>query len=196
MPITIDNGPIFRVKLGDVNIREIRKGSELEWGLYEITYTNKGPKDIDTGFDSENNIPNYVWGYPDYKKSIEDGTLEPNDFNLFIPDNASAEEAKSALGNNYGYRSHSDGWFSDNNCLIFFPAITHDFHRDLDIFCKWRQRKYCFNGTYAYEHEEKSEYTIYAFKKRDGSGGYEDGYYDDDLNLVSIDGDIVAEEEV
>lgn len=196
MPIVMDNKPIFRIKLGDINIREIRKGDELEWGLYEIIYINKGPKDVDKGFYMNNNIPIYVWGYPDYNKSISNKTIEPNNFYLYIPENASADEAKTALGNAYGYRSHSDGWFNDNICLLFFPAITYNFHEDLNIFCKWRQRKYCFNGTYAYDSHEESEYDIYAFKKRDGSGGFEDGYYDENLNLVDIDGDVISEEEV
>lgn len=49
MPIITGNKPIFRIKLRDANIREVRKGNELEWGLYEITYTNKGPKDVEVG---------------------------------------------------------------------------------------------------------------------------------------------------
>ena len=195
MPIAYTNKPIFRVKLSNVNLREIRKSDDLTWGLYEMSYTNKGPKDVESGYHEYENIPTYVWGYPDYNKSIKEGTIEPNDFDLYIPEDASAVESYITLGTGYGYKSHSDGWFDDNACLEFFPAVTRDFHKDWDIFCKWRQRKYCFNGTYMYEHEDVSTYTIYAYKKKNGSGGYEDGYYDKDLNPVEIDGEVVNEEE-
>lgn len=151
MPIITGNKPIFRVRLGDVRLREIKKGDDLTWGLYEITYVNKGPKDVDKGFYEYNNVPNYVWGYPDYNKSISEGTIEPNDFNLYIPEDATAEEAQASLGTGYGYKSHAINWYSDNACLNYIPAVTKDFYKDLSLYCKWKQRRYRFNGTYAYE---------------------------------------------
>ena len=189
MPIIIGNKPIFRIKMGttNLNIREVRKGTDLTWGLYEITYVNRGPKKVDVGWGTNKNIPNYVWGYPNQSKQ---------DFYLYVPDNATAAEAKAALGANYGYKSHSDGWFEDNSCFTFFPAITKDFHKDLTLFCKWRQRKFCFNGTYVYEKDDESTYDIYVFKKKNGSGGYEDGYYDEDKKPIQIDGEVINEEEV
>lgn len=157
MPIITGNKPIFRIKLRDANIREVRKGNELEWGLYEITYTNKGPKDVEVGWDEGQNIPNYVWGYPDYSKSINDGTVEPNDFELYTPEDATAVESFAALGAGYGYKSHAVKWYDDNTCLNYIPAITKDFYRDLSLYCKWKQRRYRFTGVYAYEKEEVVE---------------------------------------
>lgn len=148
MPIEYKNHPLFRIRFKDANIREVRHGDELEWGLYKITYVNKGPKDVIIGWQTGMNIPNYVWGYPHQEK---------DDFEIVIPDDATAAEAKSKLGAAYGYRSHSDGWFEENDCLSFFPAVERDFHKDLKLFCKWRQRKYCFNGTYLYEKEITEE---------------------------------------
>lgn len=162
MPIITGNRPIFRVKLKDVNIREIRRADELSWGLYEVTYINKGPKIVEGGYESTTNVPTYVWGYPNQTAAdkyiyIPDPSsgLNKKEFNIHIPEDATAEEAKAVLGSSYGYRSHSEGWFENNECsdFSFIPAITRDFYRDLTLFCKWRQRKYCFNGTYMYEKE-------------------------------------------
>ena len=83
MPALFGNGPLFRVRFEDINIREIRRGNELEWGLYKINYTNFGPKTIDLGFnDNKKNIPNYVWGYPDQKKA---------EFVFVVPEDAPAQ---------------------------------------------------------------------------------------------------------
>ena len=153
MPIITGNKPIFRVKLGDVQLREVKKGDDLTWGLYQITYINKGPKDVKTGFFEHENIPNYVWGYPDYDKSITDGTIEPNDYYIYTPDDASAIEAYATLGAGYGYKSHAVKWYDDHTCLNYIPAVTQDFYKDLSLYCKWKQRRYRFNGTYAYEKE-------------------------------------------
>lgn len=150
MPIITGNKPIFRVKLGDVRLKEVKKGDDLTWGLYEITYINKGPKNVDEGFYEYNNVPNYVWGYPDYNKSISDGDIEPNDFYLYMPDDATAAESLAALGAGYGYKSHAVKWYDDNACLNYIPAITKDFYRDLSLYCKWKQRRYRFTGVYKY----------------------------------------------
>ena len=129
MPIIIGNKPIFRIKMGttNLNIREVRKGTDLTWGLYEITYVNRGPKKVDVGWGANKNIPNYVWGYPNQSKQ---------DFYLYVPDDATAAEAKAILGNNYGYKSHCEKWHRDNTCLNYIPAITVNFHTDLSLFCK------------------------------------------------------------
>lgn len=153
MPIITGNKPIFRVKLKDVNLREVRKSNDLTWGLYEIKYFNKGPKDVESGYHEYENVPTYVWGYPDYNKSIKEGTIEPNDFDLYIPEDASAVESYITLGPGYGYRSHSMKWYDDNACLNYIPAITKDFYKDLSLYCKWKQRRYRFNGTYTWEKE-------------------------------------------
>ncbi len=148
MPIIVGNKPIFRIKVGDVNIREVKKGNDLEWGLYEITYINKGPKDVSIGYDNNKNIPEYVWGYPDYNKSISDDTIEPNDFYLYVPDDATAEESGQILGSGYAYKSHPLYWYDDPSCdsLYYIPAVTKDFYRDLSLYCKWKQRRYLYNG--------------------------------------------------
>lgn len=177
MPIITGNKPIFRIRYRDANIREVRKATELEWGLYEITYINKGPKDVEVGYEEDTNVPTYVWGYPNqtsadqYIYIPEDQSLDKNEFNLHVPENSTAAEAKEALGDGYGYRSHSDGWYDDNECLNYIPAITRDFHKDLTLFCKWRQRKYCFNGTYKYEEEQSSSVTVPAEAKVDNTTG-------------------------
>lgn len=143
MPIITGNKPIFRIRFDDVNIREVRKGNELEWGLYKISYVNKGPKNTD-----KENITNYVWGYPDYKKE---------DFYLYKPDDATAVESGSALGSDYAFRSHSSGWYSDRVCLNYIPAITRDFYKDLSLYCKWKQRRYSWNGVYKWMHRKTVE---------------------------------------
>lgn len=171
MPIITGNKPIFRVRLGDVKLREVKKGDDLTWGLYEITYINKGPKDVEEGFYEYNNVPNYVWGYPDYNKSISDGTIEPNDFNLYIPEDATAVESYATLGPGYGYKSHAIKWYDDNACLNYIPAVTKDFYKDLSLYCKWKQRRYTFNGTYAYDKEEETVVTIPAEAKVNNSTG-------------------------
>ena len=150
MPIIVGNRPIFRIKFKDADIREVRRGTILKWGLYKITYINKGPKDRSVGWEKGQNIPDYVWGYPAQSKL---------DFYFYEPDNATAEESKLALGDGYGYKSHSDGWFTEPECdeLYYIPAVTRDFHKDLSLFCKWRQRKFCFNGTYMYEKETEEK---------------------------------------
>lgn len=155
MPIIVGNRPIFRIRFGEVEIREVRKGTELKWGLYKIIYINKGPKDRSTGWEKGQNIPDYVWGYPAQSKVP---------FYFYEPENATAVESKEALGNGYGYRSHSDGYFEEPECdeLCYIPAITRDFHKDLTIFCKWRQRKYTWSGTYAYE--KKSEEVVWHWE--------------------------------
>ena len=136
------------------------------------------------------NIPDYVWGYPDYNPSKPESS--GSTFNLYIPEDSTAAEALKVLKAGYGYRSHSDGWYEDNACLNYIPAITKDFCRDLDLFCKWRQRKYCFNGTYMWEAKTESTYTIYAFKKNDGSSGY----YDEEGSQIWFDGNVIKEEDV
>lgn len=133
MPIITGNKPIFRIKFRDANIREVRKGNELEWGLYYIKYFNE----IKTEQEGEN-IGEYVWGYPDYK-------LE--DFYLYIPEDVpNLAETNVDMAE---YRSHNDGWYSDGSGeeLYYIPAITRNFHRDLTLFCKWRQRQYRYSGT-------------------------------------------------
>lgn len=145
MPIITGNRPIFRIKFSDANIREVRKGNELEWGLYEIKYENDGPRE-DTG-DNEN-ITEYVWGYPDYKKE---------DFYLYIPDNIPGEDEDPNIYPASTMRAHSDGWYDNENCggssgnLNYIPAITRDFFMDLTLFCRWRQRQYRFSGTMTYD---------------------------------------------
>ena len=64
MPIIVGNKPIFRIKFKDANIREVERGDTLKWGLYEITYVNSGPNTVPIGFSYDENIPDYVWGYP------------------------------------------------------------------------------------------------------------------------------------
>ena len=161
MPIIVGNKPIFRIKFKDANIREVRKSNDLQWGLYEVTYINDGPNTTTTGYTSSTNVPTYVWGYPNQTSKdhyiYEPAGLDKHNFNLHVPENATAAEAQQALGDGYGYKSHSDGWFDNNGCinypsaeLYYIPAITKDFHRDLDLFCKWRQRRYRYTGTYRY----------------------------------------------
>ena len=152
MPIIVGNKPIFRIKYKDADIREVYKGDTLKWGFYFINYINKGPKDVQAGWGAQNNILNYVWGYPNQSEE---------DFYLYVPDNITATEAESLLGKDYGYKSHADGWFDNHQCindeekeLFYIPAITRDFHRDLTLFCKWRQRRYVFSGIYRYEVDE------------------------------------------
>ena len=158
MPIIVGNRPIFRIRFQDAEIREVRKGNELKWGLYKITYVNKGPKEIETGWEKGQNIPDYVWGYPAQSKE---------DFYFYVPDDATAAEAKKILGSNYGYKSHPDYWFDSPDCseLHFIPVVTRNFHRDLTLFCKWRQRRFTFNGTYMYEKTESRSETIQAYAK-------------------------------
>ena len=150
MPIIVGNRPIFRIRFQDANIREVRKGNELKWGLYKIDYINEGPKKVGVGWESGQNIPNYVWGYPAQSKQ---------DFYFYEPEDVTAAEAKEKLGENFGYRSHSDGWFTKHECneLYYIPAVTRNFHKDLTLFCKWRQRRYKFNGTYSWLTEETSQ---------------------------------------
>jgi len=154
MPIITGNKPIFRIKFRDANIREVRKGTELEWGLYYVSYKNNGPRiDKETGFeDSDKNIIDYVWGYPDYKTE---------DFYLYVPENvpSAEEEALNAdVSHISAYRSHSEGWFDNEKCenkpedgLNYIPAITMNFHKDLTLFCKWKQRQYRYSGTLKYD---------------------------------------------
>ena len=146
MPVIHRNRPIFRIKFKDADIREVRKGNELQWGLYLITYTNKGPKDVIVGWEEGDNIPNYVWGYPNQKKE---------DFKLVNPEDATAAESKEALGDGYGYRSHAVGWYSNYDCddLYFIPVVERDFHKDMELFCKWKQRRYLYNGVGEYDKE-------------------------------------------
>lgn len=169
MPIIVGDKPIFRIKFGDADIREVRKGDELQWGLYEITYINKGPKDVSTGYEQNKNIPMYVWGYPN--RTSKDAYIYENtdEFPLTKPADATAVESATALNvepsDDYGYKSHSDGWFNNGGCinnsqeitkdsLSYIPAITQDFYWDLTLFCKWRQRRYRFNGTYSWDAQE------------------------------------------
>lgn len=144
MPILHNNRPLFRIKFKDANIREVRRGNELEWGLYEISYLNKGPSIVNVGWNYGENIPNYVWGYPNQSK---------NDFDLILPEDIMAAEAESILGSDYAYKTHSTGWYSAKECdeLHYIPAITRDFHKDLSLFCGWKQRKYLYTGTYKYQ---------------------------------------------
>jgi len=144
MPIIVGDKPIFRIKLADSNIREVEKGDTLKWGLYEITYVNSGPNTVPIGFNDYENIPDYVWGYPDYSEE---------DFYLYKPDDASATETAYILGSSNAFNSHCDGWYSNRSCttLNYIPAITRDFHRDLTLYCKWRQRRYSWNGVYGYD---------------------------------------------
>ena len=136
MPILHNNSPLFRIKFKDANIREVRRGNELEWGLYEINYVNGGPNTVDLGFnDASLNIPNYVWGYPDQKKE---------EFVFVIPDDATALESGS-------YRSHSSGWYDTNDFSSLYEKLEPNTHKDLNLFCKWTQRRYCFNGTYNWD---------------------------------------------
>ena len=154
MPIIIGNRPIFRVKFTEANIREVERGDSLKWGLYEITYVNSGPNTVSIGFDNDENIPDYVWGYPKYSE---------NDFYLYVPDDAAASEAEYILGSDYAYKSHSEGWYDNKDCvdnssseLYYIPAITRDFHRDLTLYCKWRQRRYSWNGVYGWDKDTVS----------------------------------------
>jgi len=146
MPILHNNRPLFRIKFKDANIREVRRGNELEWGLYKIEYINGIPIELE-----KENITEYVWGYPGYLKE---------DFTLFLPEGydsnggVMAEEAGDAAGSEFAYKSKANGWYSDHDCLSFIPAITRDFHKDLKLFCKWTQRRYWFNGTYKWEDDQ------------------------------------------
>lgn len=150
MPILVNNRPLLRIKLGDnVNIREVRAGTDLVWGLYEITYNNG----INLG-DTSSNITEYVWGYP--------GNI-PEDFTLVLPEGMDytgtggflAVEVGSVLGTNNAYRSKALGWYNNPQCidnpsdtsLSYIPAITRDFHQDLLLFCKWKQRQYRYKGS-------------------------------------------------
>lgn len=140
MPILTNSRPIFRIKYKDANIREVRKGNELEWGLYEIEYV-LGSNSIE----NNENIKEYVWGYPGY---VED------DFILKLPEGDdeeyggfSAPQAEVIFGSGNKYRTCSTGWFYEPECLTYIPAITRNFHEDLLLFCRWTQRQYRWSGT-------------------------------------------------
>lgn len=140
MPILYNERPLFRVKFKDANIKEVRRGTELEWGLYEITYF--------TGSDSiqnTENITEYVWGYPGYVAEDFILSLPEGDDSLY--GGFSASKAGELFGSGNAYRTCGKGWYADPECLTYIPAITRNFHRDLLLFCKWAQRKYTWGGT-------------------------------------------------
>lgn len=140
MPILHNERPLFRIKFKDANIREVRRGTELEWGLYEITYF--------TGSDSiqnTENITEYVWGYPGYVP--EDFTLTFPEGDDYIYGGFSAPKAGELFGSANSYRTGGQGWYSEPECLTYIPAITREFHKDLLLFCKWTQRQYRWSGT-------------------------------------------------
>lgn len=45
------------------------------------------------------------------------------------------------------YLMHCDGWYEDKLFVTAIPYITKDFHKDLELFAKWRRRKYSYGGT-------------------------------------------------
>jgi len=151
MPIIVGDKPIFRIKFKDADIREVRKGNELEWGLYLITYKNSGPIKIQTAeqveIGEQKNISKYVWGYPNQ------GT---NDFYLWVPGTINGQDmgykSWTKTTSSDGWNMRADGWFENAACtedkyLSYIPATSNDFHKDLTLYCKWTMRQYGFTGT-------------------------------------------------
>lgn len=133
MPVYVLDKPVMSIKRGDADIREVRRGDDLVWGLYLITYTD--------GVDSSTGgLTKYVWGYPNYPAT------PPGDFTLTVPGD------KTAAQNTY--KTHCDGWYEGYELLNYIPAVTMDFHRDLSLYCNWRQRRYKWEGRFKYEHYE------------------------------------------
>lgn len=165
MPILHNNSPLFRIKFKDANIREVRRGNELEWGLYHIEYNQGIPVWMD-----ETNITEYVWGYPDLKK--EDYTLhEPTGYDL--SGGYFASDIGSILGYDYEFKTKSQGWFGEKEYLTYIPAITRDFHKDFNLFCKWKQRRYRYTGLYKYAYVIEDTWP----SRSDGAGVENIDYY-------------------
>ena len=48
------------------------------------------------------------------------------------------------------YKTHYDGWYEDSAFIVAIPYVTKDLHKDLDLYAKWRQRKFSYNGVVRY----------------------------------------------
>ena len=130
MPIYKGNEFIERVYKGSECLRRVYKGNELTYGLYDITYNDRG----NLYEPSNNEITEYAWGIQRDIAPANGNT----DFNDVFED----------------YRSHWFGWYDDANYLDKRPQIEDQFivepddHKDLDLFAKWKQKKFSYSITY------------------------------------------------
>lgn len=115
-----ENTFIERIYKGEIEMKRVYKGKDLVWGLYEVIF-----HDRDKQITSDYQPKRYVWGV-DYEVMPEfDDEFDE-------------------------YKTHFDGWYEDKTFLVAIPAITKDFHKDLNLYAKWRQRKYSYGGTVRY----------------------------------------------
>ena len=108
---------IERIYKGEIEMKRVYKGKDLVWGLYEVIFHDRNEQITD-----DYQPKRYVWGV-DYE-------IMPEFIDEFDT-----------------YKTHFDGWYEDKNFLVAIPAITKDFHKDLNLYAKWRQRRYFYGGT-------------------------------------------------
>lgn len=133
MPIkfssTID---VPRIKFGQSteNIRRAYLGQTLVYGLYDVHYYDRSY--IDTYSPKL-----YAWGYK--PEAVE--FPKPQDWSTYF----------DTHWTHWGDDDGEHGWYEDNTLTIQKDKIDIDDHRDLDMYARWRQRRYAYKGVVAYD---------------------------------------------
>ena len=130
MPIYKGDEFIERVHKGTEQLRRVYKGNELVYGLYDINYHNK-----ESDYEPSNGeITEYAWGL---QRNVAPN-IENSDFDDYFDE----------------YQSHWYGWYNDTEYSEKRPQdgdqyiIKPDEHLDLDLYAKWKQKKFSYNITY------------------------------------------------
>lgn len=141
MPIYKGTQFIERVYKGTEKLRRVHKGNELTYGLYDITYHNKN----DLYQPSNGEITEYAWGLT-RNIAPENGNT---DFDDYFED----------------YRTHWFGWYDDNTLEIERPKKDNQYiiipqdKEDLNLFAKWKQKKFSYEGSYTISGTIDNSYT-------------------------------------
>lgn len=167
-----ENTFIERIYKGEIEMKRVYKGKDLVWGLYEVVFHDRNEQITD-----DYQPKRYVWGV---------------DYEIMPEFDDEFDE----------YKTHFDGWYEDNTFLIAIPAITKDFHKDLNLYAKWRQRKYSYGGTVRYWTWDSSggggggsvDPAISSEDRNElrYNGPYSNYFWDNDTNIYAYAGNYMA----
>lgn len=136
MPIKLsDQYDIPRIKAQNengefVSIRRAYQGTTLVYGLYDVHY-------YDRDYIDEYSPKLYAWGYAPEAVEFPLPNDAPDYFDTYLT--------------HYGDSTGNHGWYEDCELNTQKDKIDIDDHRDLDVYARWRQKRFAYEGVVAYD---------------------------------------------